>query len=524
MRKPPIKDVIITEERPVEHRIAWWMENTTIRFIKRLFNAIKENIRELISFSLNDWIDDLEQGLLDIISPTLEYLDTIEGIPVWLRATLSRAQSGEHAAGVICVAAIAYAAFEILKVSLVEVIGRSITYGLNRVIRTVYPGYPEQISMAQRKQVEWSHYLSAMSALGYSNTVAEALYNTFTPQPDDATLLRSMWRKEINWGEVNDYLVKRGFTDKHRDMWWSSTEVIPSPSDIISISVREGFNEAVVAQFGYEEAYPAELKDFGEKQGLSEFWTRRLWYAHWRLPSPTQIYDMFHRDIIKEDVLDIYLKAADYPPYWRNKLKELAYSPVTRVDVRRMFALGVLDESEVFDRYLALGYDPLNAGKMTIWTIAEYAEKERDLTKSDILSMYQESLLTQNESTAYLLALGYKEVDISLLLARRDLARQATFEKELTKTIHDMYLSNIIDRASVYNELGTINPPSGFVENLLQLWDLEKLKRVKRPSNTDLKSMGKAGILTAGQIRHELEIKGYSNTYISYYLELWIGE
>ena len=85
------------------------------------------------------------------------------------------------------------------------------------------------------------------------------------------------------------------------------------------------------------------------KAGLPEEQARNYWAAHWELPSAQMGYAMFQRRIIDHETLVMLLKSLDIMPFWRDKLIEMSYNPLTRVDVRRMYGLGVLSEEEVYN-------------------------------------------------------------------------------------------------------------------------------------------------------------------------------
>ncbi len=233
---------------------------------------------------------------------------------------------------------------------------------------------------------------------------------------------------------------------------------------------------------------------------------------------------MFHRGIMSQSDLELLMRAADIPSFWRNKLIQLSYNVVTRVDVRRMYRLGVLTVQEVYQRYQAQGYTPDDAAKMTEWTVAEYAEEERELTKSDILSMYRDSVLNESEATGYLTALGYEESAIGLLIVREDLRKAADYEKEVVKNIKSGFMANIYDENDVRAELGKLDPPAGYVDDLIELWRLEKRRRLTRPTVTQLRDMWLMDVINDNELHRELEGRGYSELYIDWYKALWTTE
>jgi len=139
------------------------------------------------------------------------------------------------------------------------------------------------------------------------------------------------------------------------------------------MAVREAFTPEIAARFGQYQDLPPDFVEWVGKKGLSKEWAERYWAAHWSLPSPQQGFEMLHRGVINEGDLNMLMRALDIMPFWRDKLIQIAYRPLTRVDVRRMFALGVLDVSGVRKAYTDLGYNDYNADLMTDFTI-KYTE------------------------------------------------------------------------------------------------------------------------------------------------------
>jgi len=99
--------------------------------------------------------------------------------------------------------------------------------------------------------------------------------------------------------------------------------------------------------------------------------------AHWILPSPTMAYEMFHRLrkgrvkaelVFGKEELERLLRYADYLPFYIPRMVEIAYSPFTRVDVRRMARERVLSHEDVIECYMDIGYNKERAEKLALWT------------------------------------------------------------------------------------------------------------------------------------------------------------
>ena len=135
------------------------------------------------------------------------------------------------------------------------------------------------------------------------------------------------------------------------------------------MAVREVFNPVIVEKFGQDEDFPEQFAEYAAQQGISRFWAEKYWEAHWVLPSVQMGYEMLHRRVIDMETLKQLLAAQDIMPGWRDALIDISYKPYTRVDIRRMHDVGVLNDDEVYESYLDLGYSPDKAKNMTEFTI-----------------------------------------------------------------------------------------------------------------------------------------------------------
>jgi hypothetical protein len=313
-------------------------------------------------------------------------------------------------------------------------------------------------------------------------------------------------------------------SDAQIHFWKTIREVIPSPNELISIAVREGFNDSVAARFGYDEDYPAEAAMWAEKQGMRPKFFKAAWRAHWRLPGLVQVREMYHRGIVNEDNLRIYLKAADYPIFWRNAIIKWMDRVVTRVDARRMFAMGIWSPGRVYEHHRELGYNEKDATDLTEWVIANYIEEDRELTKTDILSMYQDGILNPTETETYLTVLDYRPESIALLMAHRDLKRDETYERQIISNVKALFIGGLYDRTDVFAKLGKIATPDTVIKQNLAVWDLEKERKVAVPTTTQLRDMVLKEVITVQEFITEMRNKKYPDKYINWYVSLWLGE
>jgi hypothetical protein len=347
-------------------------------------------------------------------------------------------------------------------------IARALSYQVDKGIRSNRLTAVEAIQVIFRDPASTQAMKDALRDQGYGEEDINRLTSIFVRRVPDDLLLQQWLRKNISDLVLNDELQRRGYNGGEIERLKQSTKVIPGVQDLVRLAVREAWNDQVAARFQYDADLPGEVGEWGAKQGLDPDWIKRYWRAHWELPSPTMAYEMVHRlrpgktqNPFTLDDMRLLLRTADYPPFWRDRLIEVSYNPYTRVDVRRMYKLGILDKQAVYDSYRDLGYDDVHAKNLTDFTI-KY-ETGSDETKPDkmygfarpvIINAYQDKLIDRGTAKSMILSYHIEEDEAENTLKIADLQRlvelKPDYEKEyisnVKKLVTDAYVSRIISK------------------------------------------------------------------------------
>jgi hypothetical protein len=377
-------------------------------------------------------------------------------------------------------------------------------------------------------------YLSGISA-DKARAALEANRGLPTPgQIQDAFL-----RGQIDLETHDNLLRAYGLTDEHIQLIKSLYLIIPGPSDLIRMAVREAFSPEIAEAFGQYQDYPKEFTEWAVKIGLSEDWAKRYWAAHWDLPSPTMGFEMLHRGIIDENELRLLLRALDVMPYWRERLIKLSYNPLTRVDIRRMYKMGVIDEAQVYRAYLDLGYDNEKATWLTEFT-KRYSTPEdsseltefRTMARSTYSQAYRKQIISNDEYREFLRGLGYADTDVDLLVSLDDYAinQQSKlfdindYRKDLLKmtlTAYDRGLYSYDDAKAQLSDLGYTDD-----EIILEL-DIADYNRTMRVRNMVVEAMHDqyvAFIIDDVQVNELMSVFNFMTDEIQKLLEEWTVE
>lgn len=333
-------------------------------------------------------------------------------------------------------------------------------------------------------------------------------------------IVRIAWlRGALSDDKMYERMRELGFTDTRIKEIVATWPVIPGIQDIFWMVAKEAFEPDIIEHIGLGDEFPGGQVEFLEKQGLSLEWAKKYWYAHWDTPSVGQVYEMLHRDVINEYEMDIAFRNAEIPPFWRDKLKKVAYNVFTRVDTRRMHDMGVLTDDELIQAYKDQGYDQFRAEKMADFTVRYNAQGEKELSMGQIRNAYRVRAIDKKEALALLMKADYTEVKAQWLLAYEDLDFELDLQKKIMKNIEDRYTNNLIEKRDVITRLNQLNITDREIQVMVDSWDIDKYEDMKLHSKGDLGKLYIQKIIGEDEYRSDMRRIGYTFRQVDNYLD-----
>jgi hypothetical protein len=201
---------------------------------------------------------------------------------------------------------------------------------------------------------------------------------------------------------------------------------LPTMSDIIRFMVRDADDEQLATDFnldeGFTKKYGKQLRDWSEQQGVPEQVAKYVWRAHWDIPSPTALFQFWKRlrkdkafggeNKLWKDIENAMIQQ-DILPFWHKHYQAIAFTPLGRVDIRRMLNIGSIQEKELEPLYSQLGYSDENA-KM----LAEFAIRDRNAAvgRHPLIKLWTDFLIDRGELEARLKQLNFPDSAIKIAL------------------------------------------------------------------------------------------------------------
>lgn len=408
------------------------------------------------------------------------------------------------------------------------------------------PQMPELVKMAYRKDITYRDYLATANKLGFSQDWSDSLYLAAQTRLQPADYMRNTFIFQKNIQDMSDKLMSMGYPQEEIDILIENYQGgVPPIQDLIRFMVRDTFSP-IAETYGQFEDFPEKIMDYWSAQPIGDMWAKHYWGAHWELISIQQALEMYHRrkgnsddSVITFDELKQFLKAKDVMPFWRDKLIETAYNPVTRVDIRRIYNMGLKDSHWVYNRYLDAGYSPENAQALTDFTIHSQDESDVSINKQirataeKIIKLsFDREIISSIEASQRLVMVGVRpdEAQITTQLwqfdrdTERDYKKGVSDKERMITQLKTDYEKRIIDRSYATNTLIALGLTQQDAENELKYSDLRadlKLRELKLNAIQTELVKWRIDRNTASQRMLSL---GCKQSEIDYLLDIWTAE
>ena len=377
--------------------------------------------------------------------------------------------------------------------------------------------------------------------LGYNDDYKDVLFDYYKPKLSVTELLEAEKRIENLKIDVDNELKAHGFNDNEISILRELSWAYPSPSDFIRFAVRDVFTTDKETQEALRAEFPEDIVEYAEKAGMQKDVLMWYWMSHWELPSPTQVYEMLHRlnpDVLKVrksayeemglreenlrttlDTVKFYLKQADYDKRWRDRLLAISYSPLTRVDLRRIYELGLIEDDELLARLMEIGYTKKDAELLLEFYKTFRQEEARTFAKTEIKYLLYYGIINETEAKVMLERLGYTEEDAKTMIELWNVKLAEKDMRETQKYVRDAYALGEITRVEAETMLREAGLSEEVIAVVLDKEDKRRLKSQKLPSPSTVVKWLKLGIITKDVAYRLLKRINVAEDVIDYYIK-----
>lgn len=375
------------------------------------------------------------------------------------------------------------------------------------------------ITLDFRDYWDMGRFDDRMQLRGYNIPNAKHLKNAMRPLVDTRSLINLKHRQLITPGEFNTFMAGHGFTQSNIDLMLKEAQYFPTPSEVILWAAREVFEPEEREKLKLDEKFPEKFWEYAEKAGMSREEAENFWAAHWGFPGWTTIQEMRWRNIITDDDVETFFTEADIVPFWRDAMKEVMFSPYTRVDARRMYETDILTREQFKTAMTDIGYTDERAEDLAKWATDRKLAPQKDLTMSKIEKAFRDGEIDAANFTQRIMDMGYdaEEATLILNLLKRDIEEKE--EKDRVDWYILRFKNGLITIDDLTKFLDTLGLNEAKKNKLIIQAKNAKASLAKTASKSDLDKWFKQAIINQETYMSRLEGLGYEEGDIIYYVE-----
>lgn len=313
----------------------------------------------------------------------------------------------------------------------------------------------------------------------------------------------SMWRRTGNDSEL-DELKNLGLADEDIARLRTLALAMPTPTDLIRFMVRDVFDPTAVAEGRLDDEFADKIdREWNRKVGVDDETMKLYWMAHWQLPSPTMLYNMYHRNVIDRERLVRGLKQADWAPGWIDPLIQIAYNVPGRIDVRRMYEAGIITtREELIRRHEDMGYSPDDAATLASF-VERIVERQRQNEAErlhgplmrQIINSYAEGGLAYDVAIGHITGLGFTQNEAEYRLQLGIFQREEDRSNRVRDAVRREFVQGFTDESGARAILGQYGFEVSAQDSLLDSWTLDRELRILTEERRAQRDLSKSEII-----------------------------
>jgi len=379
----------------ISERITGTIEN----WRKLWADTLKSWLEAILSFGLELFFDVIGKAAAPKLKPLIDSLEATGKIPPELKPILDEIKSPTGQIGAIFSQSASSALIGGAIGKIIDAILLPLAYATNSVTRNVELADAQMIGLWLRGKWNDAELDKKLSWLGVPSDNVANLKELAQVRLDPMSVITAWRRDKAKYEPLFNDLRHQGWTEDRIEAIKFVTQFFPSPQDLINWEAKEVFEPDAIAKYGLADEF--ELLDLSlfEKAGVSEEQARNYWMAHWQHASFLQVIEMLHRGQLKEEDVWDWFRLVEIPPYWRQKLINVSWNVPTRVDVRRFWDMGTIDEARLREIYAWLGYHGKDLDDYVLWTKVYVAFP-------DLIARFKNGWITEEEVRGTLITLG----------------------------------------------------------------------------------------------------------------------
>lgn len=388
------------------------------------------------------------------------------------------------------------------------------------------PDLSQLLDLLNRGELHQDDFVTALHRHGFDDFWIPYLMSLRRPLLSPADIALASLRGNLTDAQVTGYRDILGLSPADMQTMIDNTGEPPGPEQLME-ALRRGFidhdrfvrgirqsrvrNEWVDVEYALRES-PMSTADavravveghLTDDQGKAIAVQNGLMPEHWetlvqawgRPLSHEQMLTLFHRGkATREEVLQAFHES-DLKNKYAEQAIELGRHLVPERTIVSMVDHGVIAHDDAHRMLTEQGFNDADAEALIKLGAAQRTHAAKTLSRTDIVAMYEDSLLPERDAIAHLVKLGYAETDAHAMLALADVKAHASALRTLQRGIQAALHADHISKDDAIAELVKAGLDRTQATRLVDTWTQVKQSPTRTLTEAQVLKLAEQGLI-----------------------------
>lgn len=199
---------------------------------------------------------------------------------------------------------------------------------------------------------------------------------------------------------------------------------------------------------------------------------------------------------------------------------DMRYRLIPQETVRLLYRNGVYPRDKTLKTLMQHGYTADDAAALLELEEVRGDDTTRELTRAQIVDLYEEGILTLTETVEFLLGMGYSEASARAMIELADIKNLRKYINAAITRVRSAFLSGKITDAEASAQLDALRVQPGQRDAMLTVWQTDKDTISKTLSPSQIRQAVKKEFITLEEGIRRLVEQGYAPDDAALFMEL----
>jgi hypothetical protein len=264
----------------------------------------------------------------------------------------------------------------------------------------------------------------------------------------------------------------------------------------------------------------AQSRAIADQNGLMADHWRPLFETRGNPPGVQEMVSMWHRGVLTKDELIQGIKESRLKDKYIAKVIDAGVTLLPERSIVSLASKGGITDAEATDLLLRRGYAPDIVAALVKEAHVTKTAKQRELTASQIVALYEDRAIDQAAALAMLGTLGYDPEIAHWEITLADLRILKRNTDAAVSKVRALFVAHRIDLTEATTTLDSLSVAPAQREELLALWEIERAISRKELTPAEVKAAHKKGIISDQEYATRLRGLGYAPSDVAILLDI----